>query len=105
MGEAQDRLGKLHNAKESLLSALARVGDQEREIYAAAALGRLVKQEPGEAAGAVGERKRGRTSGSVGPDAEKAGASSGATGETDKFGVLPDQWSWTSVGGKRGRCD
>ena len=96
--EARDRLGKLDNARESLLSALAKVGDQEREIYAAAAFGRLVKQAPSEAEGAGGEIQLGPISGSDGSDAEEANSSSVATGETDQFGLLPDRWSWSTVG-------
>lgn len=96
--EARDRLGKLDNAKDSLLSALAKVGDQEREIYAAAALGRLVKQAPSEAEGGESEKRRRPISGPDGSDRKEAHASSVARSEADQFDVLPDQWSWSTVG-------
>ena len=98
VSEARHRLGKLDNGKESLLSALAKAGEQEREIYAAAALGRLVRREPGQAADAVCGRKRDRVSGSDGRKAEEAGAPSVAKEETDEFGALPDEWSWSTIG-------
>ena len=98
VSEARDRLGQLENGKESLLSALAKVGEQDREIYAAAALGRLVRRELGQAADAVGGRKRDTVSGSDGREAEEAGVPSVAKEETDEFGVLPEEWSWSTVG-------
>ena len=98
VGEARDRLGQLDDAKESLRSALAKVGEQDREIYAAAALGALVKREPGKAGDAVGSGTPGRTSESDGPGAAEAGVSSAAKEETVVFGVLPNEWSWSTVG-------
>ena len=89
VSEARERLGQLENGKESLLSALAKVGEQDREIFAAAAQGRLVGRESTHPVGAVGGRKRDMVSGLQGRSVAKP--------EPSEFGALPEEWSWSTV--------
>ena len=96
--EARDRLGELDNARESLRSALAKVGQQDRAIYAAAALGTLLDEEPDKTRDAVGSGTKGRTWELDAPSEAKSGASSAAKEEAVVFGVLPNEWSWSRVG-------
>ena len=87
VSQSQQRLDSLDNAKNFLLLALAKVREQEREIYAAASLGRLGNRDFSQSTDTAGDRWRApiSVSGSL------------LSGETNELGPLPEGWSWSSI--------